>query len=672
MHGFRAMQLDLDLTAIGCALIVGAFALGSNPSRLINRLFLFLSLLTAAWLGARRSAILGEDVVVSIRATNAIGAFFPAVFSILKYAVLNETNDLRLVLKKTWLWIAFCSLVSFSTFSDWFIPASSTAESPQWGVGYYVYSFLVGASFIYLFVLSVIDLKRSVGVRRLELNLLLLGGLGSAAIVIILMILRRVGSSELWIGWANLQPLVAISFYSVVVYAMTSHRVLEASQVVTIVARKVIVIIVATVAFYCLKSFLENSFSEWSYLFLCVALILWISGLSEKFIDYKTQRTSPSAGVRAAIYEAARTEISADDLNGKFRAALKKWAEAEVVLLLSADKSGDSPPGLSIENQVVQTLRHLKWVTPERLSREKASSQRHSIWRFLEENRLGVVVVAEGPFFIALVGVGVRSSRRPYTYPQVVELMELAAIMESALERAHFAAKVQRTERLATVGLVGASLAHEIRNPLVSIKTFVQLLPTHYADPAFREKFFRLIGDEVARIDELTQQLLDLAAPRTYQAESVGLHGVLRPGLELVEARAAERGVRVEVAFGAEPDTVFTDAAAAKQVLLNLCFNAIQAVESKDGPDRWVRISTRRGADTVELAVSDSGPGIAPEMQRRLFQPFQTTKSRGFGLGLAICRDILANVRATIAVDPAQPGQGATFRVTFPCQAQLS
>jgi len=270
------------------------------------------------------------------------------------------------------------------------------------------------------------------------------------------------------------------------------------------------------------------------------------------------------------------------------------------------------------------------------------------------------------------VALGVGPSRRPYTYPQVVELLELAAIMESALERAHFAAKVQRTEQLATVGLVGASLAHEIRNPLVSIKTFVQLLPTHYGDPAFREKFFRLIGDEVARIDELTQQLLDMAAPRTYQAEPVGLHAVLRPGLELVEARASERGVRVDVVFSADPDVVVTDAAAAKQVLLNLCFNAIQAVEAKGGPEKWVRLTTRRVAEGVELAVADSGPGIAPEMQRRLFQPFQTTRSRGFGLGLAICRDILANVRATIAVDPALPGQGATFRVTFPCPVPSS
>jgi signal transduction histidine kinase len=222
------------------------------------------------------------------------------------------------------------------------------------------------------------------------------------------------------------------------------------------------------------------------------------------------------------------------------------------------------------------------------------------------------------------------------------------------------------------VGLLGANLAHEIRNPLVSIKTFVQLLPTHHQDPVFREKFFRLIGDEVKRIDELTEQLLDLAAPRNYKAELIDLHAVLQSSLDLVEAKATQKQVQFLTDFHASPDRVFTDPAAAKQVMLNLCFNAIQAVEHRDEAERWIRISTRNVDRGVEMAIADNGPGIAADMQQRLFQPFQTTKSTGFGLGLAICRDILANLHASVSVDPPLPGQGATFRVTYPCQASSS
>ena len=292
---------------------------------------------------------------------------------------------------------------------------------------------------------------------------------------------------------------------------------------------------------------------------------------------------------------------------------------------------------------------------------------------FLSQKKLGVVVIVEGTSLTSIVGVGIPASRRPYTYPQVTQLMELASIMESALERAHFSAKVQQTEQLATVGLLGASLAHEIRNPLVSIKTFVQLLPTHHQDPLFREKFFKLIGDEVGRIDQLTEQLLDLASPRTYEAKLIELHPLLRSSLDLVAAKASHRHIEFFTEFKAAPDAAFTDASAAKQVMLNLCFNAIQAVdEARDGGARWVKIATRNTAEGIEMAVMDSGPGIAPEIRPRLFQPFQTTKSSGFGLGLAICSDILGHLNARIAVDPPVPGQGATFRVTFPCQPSLS
>jgi C4-dicarboxylate-specific signal transduction histidine kinase len=148
----------------------------------------------------------------------------------------------------------------------------------------------------------------------------------------------------------------------------------------------------------------------------------------------------------------------------------------------------------------------------------------------------------------------------------------------------------------------------------------------------------------------------------------IDLHRVLQASLELVAAKAADRHIRIITDLQASPDTVFTDATAAKQVLLNLCFNAIQAVEHRED-ERWIRVATRNLRGAVEVLVEDSGPGIAAEILPRLFQPFQSTKSTGFGLGLAICSDILAGLKATIVVDPPAAGRGATFRVIFPCQA---
>jgi len=322
---------------------------------------------------------------------------------------------------------------------------------------------------------------------------------------------------------------------------------------------------------------------------------------------------------------------------------------------------------LPLDGPVASALRHLRWVTPERMARQKLDVSELELQAFMEREQLGVMVACGGQGLTVVLAIGVPVTRRPFTYPQVAQLVELSAIIESALERSHYSVKAQHAEQLATVGLLGASLAHEIRNPLVTIKTFVQLLPHHHQDPAFREKFFRLISDEVSRIDRLTEQLLDLATPRTYVAGELELHPVLHASLELVAAKAADRHITITTDFQASPDLVFTDATAAKQVILNLCFNALQAVEEQEV--RWVRVATRNHEGAVQVVVEDSGPGISPDILPRLFQPFQSTKSTGFGLGLAICSDILAGLQATIAVDPPVPGRGATFRVNFPCQA---
>ena len=625
-----------------------------------------------AWLILWHLTASSREGLYWLRWTCSIGALAPLNFWIVREAILkNETVTIFRRLLRSLPWLAISIVFAILPFLEIFIPSSSTSGRPEYGWGYYFYLWGLLAFYVILFRESFVKSKTVYGAQGLELRVWLGGGSLLATLVYLLMFLSTVTGDPVY---RRLQPLATLVFYAGTAYVITNYRIFDAREIVLAGSKKIFLVIsLAGLGF--VVNYLVTSGRDIGLNWLLFGIgAVWCISIGENSIGKISRSYLQRGRTRRLVEDVAQRESQAHLLEAGFSEIVRKWGSTDNVSIVHFHSS--SLPeyiGVSkIDDSMLRGLLLMEWVTPERLEREKESEVRSSISRVLRENGWRALVASQGGSFIALVGVGVRSSRRPYTYPQVVELMELAAIMESALERAHFAAKVQRTERLATVGLVGASLAHEIRNPLVSIKTFVQLLPTHYADPAFREKFFRLIGDEVARIDELTQQLLDLAAPRTYQVEAVGLHDVLRPGLELVEARAAERGVRVEVAFAANPDTVFTDAAAAKQVLLNLCFNAIQAVESREGSDRWVRISTRRVADTVELAVSDGGPGIAPEMQRRLFQPFQTTKSRGFGLGLAICRDILANVRSTITVDPAQPGQGATFRVTFPCQAQLS
>ena len=660
------MLEDFRIVAAGCATIVGSMVVWANPSRRLNRVFFAFSLFVSTWLFCQWEAGHSDHGLAWVRIACAVAVGVVLMMWLVKQTVAEPEGSLRHHVVQMIPWAVVGLVLAGICFTPYFVPAASTGERRLYGWGYFVYVSTMGAMVVGLFFQTLWQMRSLTGVRKLELQLLLFGTVSAGIAVVSLMILGAITGSS---SFNRAQSIFVFAFYVVTSWAIATTRVLDARHMLAVSMAKV-VRTALTAAFGWAVYHLSAGFSsEMVALLGAVAAGLWFAGFIRPGVWRAFRLNRSDAESRTAAYEVARREARPERLEQAFSAVIQNWAKAERSVILTAGANGFIGAGMEVANDglVLQALRQLRWATPERLARERSTPDREELARFLRENELGVVVIGEGLTLTALVGVGVAASRRPFTYLQVTELMELASIIESALERAHFSVKVQQAEQLATVGLLGASLAHEIRNPLVTIKTFVQLLPTHHQDAAFRAKFFKLIGDEVNRIDRLTEQLLDLASPRAYTAEMIALHPVLRTSLDLVAAKATDKHIEFQTDFRASPDTAWSDGSAAKQVLLNLCFNAIQSLEAREG-ERWVRIATRNTPGGIEMAVSDSGPGIAEEIRPRLFQPFQSTKSTGFGLGLAICSDILANLDATITVDPTVPGRGATFRVIFPCQ----
>jgi signal transduction histidine kinase len=646
------------------AVIVGFVAFWSNPRRTANAGFFALSLLIAAWLVCLSSAAQADEhKLFWARMTSLVGALIVLPFWFIKESIVHDEDSTVQILRRGGWWFLVCLAICAVMFLEVVIRVGPI----RIGLGFLGFVTGLALSYAWLCRQTLREMRAQLGVKRIELQIVLLGGSAAAFGVILLMALKGVLQVP---SLTRLQPLVAVAFYVGTVVAMTTSRVFNARQILIVGLQKLVLVSAVAGVAYGLDFAFTDLLPGTVALLLTVSIALWLSSLLREWLDRRFEFFPQGKIARQAAFAAAQRERSVANLEQAFRTVLTGWGNSERALILSGSKQsvGSGEVQLDGDGPVVRTMRELKWATPERLARERSTPERQALLAFLTAQQLGVLVLEEGLALTVLVGVGVGASRRPYTYPQVTQLMELATIIESALERAHFSAKVQHTEQLATVGVLGASLAHEIRNPLVSIKTFVQLLPNHYQDPAFRQKFFRLIGDEVSRIDQLTDQLLDLSAPRAFMGTMIDLHPFLLSSLDLVSAKASHKAVELKTAFNAAPDRAFTDASAVKQVMLNLCFNAIQAVESCEEPRRWVEIATRNVGDRIEMAVSDGGPGIAPEIRPKLFQPFQTTKSSGFGLGLAVCSDILANLHATISVDPPEPGRGATFRVSFPCQ----
>jgi signal transduction histidine kinase len=669
MSGSDTLTFNPTVEAAIAVVVVGFAAYWANPRRTINRAFFSASLHVAAWLGMLHLAVTSDEGLFWLRVTTVVGTFIPIQLWLIKDTVVIGGGSLRAILVQRRWWVAAAAILAVIPFTEWFIPGHATLKSTAqqvYGTGYHAYYVGLVAIYVLQFRETARETRLLTGVRRMELQILLIGGIATAVAVMVLMGLRAVLGLPWLIG---LQPFVILTFYAGIVIAITTSRIFDARQILLVATQKFVLVATVMAAAYGLDRVFGFLIPELLAFFATTAIALWFAAALNGWLDHVFQFFPQATAMRQEAFAVARRELRVENLEKSFLQLLKGWGQAEGGLLISGVNESLSGGGVDLpkDGAVVSALKELRWATPERLARERSTPEREALAQFLAAQGLGVLVVGEGPTLTVLIGVGIPASRRPFTYPQVTQLLELASIIESALERAHFSVKAQHAEQLATVGLLGASLAHEIRNPLVTIKTFVQLLPEHHQDPVFREKFFRLIGDEVTRIDRLTEQLLDLAAPRAYSAQITDLHPVLHAGIELVAAKAADKRIRVVSDLQARPDRVFTDATAAKQVLLNLCFNAIQAVERCEG-DRWIRVATRNVPAGVEMLVEDGGPGIAPEIRPRLFQPFQSTKSTGFGLGLAICSDILAGLNASIAVDPPVAGRGASFRVIFPCQ----
>jgi signal transduction histidine kinase len=665
MLGAEQIILNPAVLAMLSAVALGAFALWANPGRMINRIFFTGSLHVAAWLVSVELAKLGRPGLFWVQMASAIGAFMPVHLWILKESVRGLEDCWRL--RHWWIRGLIGLVLAVICFTPWFIPAHSTGLVRVYGVGYFIYVGGVILLYLWLVFETLWQTRVKAGAQRLELQVLLLGGCSAGCMVLGLMVANAITHNP---GFISLQPVVVLVFYGGTAWVMLTARVFDARHMLFLGLQKLFLALAVALFIWAANELIVMLVPQPLAFLIAVGLGLWFAAEAGPWFQQVFDLNLRGEDARRAAFEAARRESRPERLEEAFVLLLKSWAKSERAMILTGTPEKLEGGGLvlPLDGAVARALNSLRWVTPERMARQKLDPDETQLQAFMAREQLGVVVACGGQNLTVVLTVGVPVTRRPFTYPQVAQLMELASIIESALERSHYSVKAQRAEQLATVGLLGASLAHEIGNPLVTIKTFVQLLPQHYQDPVFREKFFRLIGEEVSRIDRLTEQLLDLATPRAYLATPVELHPMLRTSLELVAAKAEDRAIRVEMDFQATPDFVLTDATAVKQVMLNLCFNALQAVESHPG-EKWLRVTTRNVATGVEVAVADSGPGIATEMLPRLFQPFQSTKSTGFGLGLAICSDILTGLKATINVDPPVVGCGATFRVTFPCPA---
>lgn len=228
----------------------------------------------------------------------------------------------------------------------------------------------------------------------------------------------------------------------------------------------------------------------------------------------------------------------------------------------------------------------------------------------------------------------------------------------------------RRSERLASFGALASGVAHEIKNPLVAIRTFAELLPERFLDTDFREDFSKVVIREIARIDDLVGRLRGIAATAPPQVGSTDIREPIRDTIALLRGQLEQTRTIVNCAFEDSHPFVAVEEAQLKQLFLNLLLNSIEAMGS--GGEVTVSVARRelRGSEWIVADVSDIGPGIPEPLRTTVFNPFFTTKPRGSGLGLAICRGIVDAHRGTIRAENRADRPGARIVVEFPASIE--
>lgn len=237
--------------------------------------------------------------------------------------------------------------------------------------------------------------------------------------------------------------------------------------------------------------------------------------------------------------------------------------------------------------------------------------------------------------------------------------------------------QIRRSDRLASLGTLSAGMAHEIKNPLVSIKTFAQLLPERYQDSDFRDTFSNLIGHEIDRIDSLVNQLLRFARPAKPHLTPKHVHEILEKSLLLVGHRLYQKDIKLTRSFAAKIDTIRGDADQLEQVFLNFFINAMDAmknggeltVSTQVGTnEEWVSALTHSNGQAEEIlriSICDTGEGIRSEDIPHVFDPFFTTKDYGTGLGLSVVHGIIQEHGGQIEVE-SELKKGTSFHILLP------
>ncbi len=266
----------------------------------------------------------------------------------------------------------------------------------------------------------------------------------------------------------------------------------------------------------------------------------------------------------------------------------------------------------------------------------------------------------------ALMILGEKMSGDIFADEDIHLLSTISDQAASAIKNASMYKDKVNSERLASIGMMAATFAHEIRNPLTSLKTFAQLMPEKYNDEEFRDTFSKIVVKEIDRINSLIGDLLDFSIDKeSGRVNEFELNALMDEIIEYIKGRIEldKQNILIEKVYNTVKIVLYGDVEKLKQAFINIINNGCQAMNGTG----ILQVEIIPNSRNVDISISDTGEGIHPDDITRIFDPFVTTKEMGVGLGLAISKRVIEGHSGKILVK-SKLSKGTTFTVTLPMQ----
>jgi two-component system NtrC family sensor kinase len=567
----------------------------------------------------------------------------------------------------------------------------------NYGRVYPFFSIFIFGCILFGLYFLIMKYKKSAGIERLQIKYCFLGMFFSSIIGIFSnLILPLLGTSRL----SGLGPSFTIIMVAFIAYSIVKHRLMD----INIVFRKgttygLLMVLLFIPSFLLIllgqEIFLKEIKVPFAiFLFLILVLVAiffyWIKPGAERTVEQLLFRRHYD--YRETLGRFSKAMVSILDLKSLSEKTIETITETMGVekasLFLSDEEKGGFRLFESKNLIAAPTLSFLPRANPlpvylhrsgeiiirEELMKRVDVPELEGVTRQMSllEAEVSIPLIWKGQL-IGMINLSHKFNKEIYSHEDLELLSTLANQVAISMENAKLyedlkrsKSYIRRADRLASLGTLTAGISHEIRNPLVAIKTFTQLLPERLKDEEFLNKFLNIASGEVDRISSLITELLDFAKPSEPKLELEDVNTILDSMILLLSTETGKKLIQLTKQYGIDLPPIRIDREQMKQAFLNILLNAIEATPENGKVTVRTRSFVKPGGQPyLQIEVSDTGCGIAAEYLEEIFNPFFTTKETGSGLGLSIAHQIVQEHKGYITVE-SQLDQGSSFYINLP------